>query len=205
MPCLSWGLPAKCCKTGGKLRAKGKKAMTACAFCYAFSGPVNMGPSQRILQANLDEYLENPEKWAIRMVVRIEETSLRYFRFFHSGDLQNVEMLERIVWIVRELPEVRFWLPTQERRIVKEWLESGEIPENLNIRVSSPLVDKPDKSRIEKVTFSMVSLNNVVGLECPARHQGSKCETCRACWDKTVKMVSYPLKIGSIYRPKEIT
>ncbi len=28
---------------------------------------------------------------------------------------------------------------------------------------------------------------------CPAKSTGNRCDTCRACWDRSVALVSYPL------------
>ena len=202
MPCVSWGIPSQFCKTGSLLR---KKSGTACSFCYTFNGPISWKASQAKLKENLDEYLADSDKWARRVIAYIEWKTPRYFRWFHSGDLQSVEMLKHIVEIANRCNDTKFWLPTQERKMIAKWLEEGGIvPENLNIRVSMPLIDKVNTSQVlEGVTWSVVALNEQIPFECPARQYEGSCGPCRACWDKDVELVSYPLKVGSVYRPKK--
>lgn len=205
MVCLSWGIPAKYCQTGSKLRAVSKDGgkMNPCGFCYAFSGRIIWGKNQEKLQKNLDEWKEDRVSWVTSICWEIERKDCRHFRWFHSGDLQGLEMLLDIVQVAEMLPGIKFWLPTQERVVVSEFLKLGkEIPTNLNIRISSPLVDIKTKP-FPGTTTSMVGLRNTEGVDCPARHFGGNCGTCRACWDKEVPTVTYPLKIGAVYRPEK--
>ena len=125
MPCLSWGIPANLCKIGRRLRESGKSGgkLTPCTYCYCFSGRISFSNVQKKLQGNWEEYKENPNEWVKAMEREIKRRSLLYFRFFHSGDLQSLEMLEKIVEIALRCEKVYFWLPTQERPIVKSFLK----------------------------------------------------------------------------------
>jgi hypothetical protein len=202
MPCVSWGIPSSECKTGSLLR---KRKGTACSLCYTFNGPISWKQSQAKLKNNLEEYLADSENWIRKVIAYIEWETPRFFRWFHSGDLQSVKMIRDIVAVVESCPGTQFWLPTQERVMVSKWLEGGGIvPENLNIRVSMPLIDKVNCSQVLKgVTWSVVALNEIIPFECPARQYNGSCGPCRACWNKSVEMVSYPLKVGRFYRPKK--
>ena len=114
MPCLSWGIPANLCKIGGKLRESGKSGgkLTPCTYCYCFSGRINYPSVQGKLKQNWQEYLEYPNQWVIEMERKIKRLSTLYFRFFHSGDLQSTEMLEKIIEVAN-----KFACPTGRRPI----------------------------------------------------------------------------------------
>jgi hypothetical protein len=65
----------------------------------------------------------------------------KYFRIFDSGDIQSVQMLRDWIFIATQLPDIKFWLPTKEYRIIRAFNEP--IPDNMVIRVSSPNIDQP--------------------------------------------------------------
>jgi len=93
--------------------------------------------------------------------------------------------------IADRLPHIRFWLPTREVGLMKQFVRefgSHAIPDNLIIRVSAAMVGG-DAVSIEGCHQSRV---DKVG-SCPAPQQGNKCGDCRACWDKSVATVTYSL------------
>jgi hypothetical protein len=121
----------------------------------------------------------------------------KYFRFHDSGDLQSVQHMENIAEIARRIPHVKFWLPTREYGIVKEWYKNGGTrPPNLIIRLSAHIIDGPLPLNLAKqldVHVSGVHKNAAPkGFECEARTRDNMCGPCRACWDKDVIAVSYP-------------
>ena len=71
-----------------------------------------------------------------------------HFRWFDSGDLANISMLEKIVMICQATSTITHWLPTREVKIVSDYLKIyKEFPDNLLVRVSSPMIDgEPLKS-----------------------------------------------------------
>ena len=97
----------------------------------------------RAYQRRLD--LADDPDWVVAMVKLVywqaEINGDRTFRWFDSGDLQDVEMLERIVSVARHTPEIRHWLPTRERGIVWRYLATEVLPANLTIRLSAISVD----------------------------------------------------------------
>lgn len=210
----SWGIPAEFCKTGMALRRRGidKKVPTPCAVCYCYAGPIRFRRSWRRLAGNYREYLDDPKKWVNRMVWKISETGTRYFRFFHSGDLQGMAMLRDIAEVARRSPNVKFWLPTQEWGVVDNFLliRGDSFPPNLTVRLSSPFIDKPCynprgyRGMMDEagVVYSYVGYGHVAGLFCPAYKNGGQCGKCRACWSRRVKEVCYPMKVGKYYFPK---
>jgi hypothetical protein len=117
-----------------------------------------------------------------------------YFRFFDSGDLQSLKMLEDIVQIAKNLPHIKFWLPTKEYKIVSAFFRKhGNFPPNLTIRLSAFMRNAAGPislaEKIGAVTSTIV--DNKTEATCPSKEQGNKCLECRACWDLSVKNVSY--------------
>jgi hypothetical protein len=124
--------------------------------------------------------------WKELMAIAIRLTNNQFFRWFDSGDLQSVKMLEDIVWIAKETPTVNFWLPTQERAIVKK---VDTDVRNLVIRISNI---KLNVTTNQGLSSSVGDAVNEPGVHvCPSRQQQNKCGTCRACWDRNVNHVRY--------------
>jgi hypothetical protein len=116
-----------------------------------------------------------------------------YFRWFDSGDLQSVSMLQRIAEVARMTPEVRHWLPTREYAFVGRFLDQGSPPENLTIRLSSLLVDGKPPRLGDLPTSSVHRREEPHGLPCPAyNRRPASCRDCRACWDPSMRNISYP-------------
>ena len=123
----------------------------------------------------------------------------KYFRWFDSGDLQSVKHLENKVAIAKRFPRVKFWLPTREYKIVKDWFLNGGIrPKNLIIRLSAHIVNGPLPIKLAKelkVKVSGVHTHDQLPTDvkiCEARTRGNVCGPCRACWDNRVLAISYP-------------
>ena len=192
MPCHSWGLPAVACRAGSKLaQIQG----TTCHGCYALKGAYRWKTVLRAFQRRLD--LANDPEWIVAMVKLVywqaeinEEPS---FRWFDSGDLQDVTMLQRIAEVARHTPEIRHWLPTREHGIVRRFLEIDEVPANLTIRLSAIWIDGQPPSRLGLPTSTVHRSGEPDGFRCPAYDDGpASCGRCRACWDPNVPDVSYP-------------
>ena len=115
-----------------------------------------------------------------------------YHRWFDSGDLQSVGMLKSIVNIALATPQIKHWLPTQERQIVADYEKNGgKIPDNLIIRVSASKLDAQSVPNAEHSSTVFKALKPL-GKVCEASTRGNNCGPCRACWDKSVQTISYP-------------
>lgn len=187
MPSYGWSIPAQACAMGSLLR---KVAGSPCSGCYALKGRYVFSNVQNALQRRLDLYNANPMAWEAAMAGSIHKAGRDVFRWFDSGDLQGLPMLEAIGRIAQATPGVRHWLPTQERGILREAARKGWTPPaNLTIRVSASMIDRePTESLPSWAVRSMVRTD---GRTCPAPDQGNKCGECRACWDRDVPLVSY--------------
>ena len=188
MPCPTYNTPAKLCKTGSKLR---EKKGSTCHGCYAMKGnylfpSVQAGLLRRFNAFKHPRYVES-------MIYMINKHSKKsgYFRWFDSGDLADISMLEKIVMICQGTSTITHWLPTREIKVVSDYLKIyKEFPNNLLVRVSAPMIDgEPLKSF--KYTSTVHHKKNAIGHDCPSRFQNNECRDCRACWNKEVKNVSY--------------
>ena len=142
MPGSTFAMSATKCKTGSKL-AKIKDS--TCSRCYALKleklrPSVHQGWMANYTKAT-NQIAANPDQWAKAAAFQIvrawQKSGQAFHRWFDSGDLQSVEMLEAIAQAARLTPDIKHWLPTRESAIVKAWLKSNECPSNLVIRVST--------------------------------------------------------------------
>ena len=187
MPCHSWSIPAKDCKTGSKLV---QVSGSICEDCYALSGFYRMGNVKSCLEKRLQS-LSNP-KWEEAMTVAISGSEgSGFFRWFDSGDIQSLAHLKQIAQIATNLPKIQFWLPTKEYGIVQDFLKENELPQNLTIRLSAYMIDGPAPVGLANRLGLVTSTVSKTSWTCPAGSQGNKCLQCRACWDKQVSNVAY--------------
>lgn len=188
MPGTTYAIDAFACKTGSRLA---KIPGTPCNQCYARRLQIIRPSVDKGWKNNLRLWEEaDPEQWenaATFLILRYNTDG--YHRWFDSGDLQSVQMLTSICRVASRTPQIRHWLPTQEREILRQY--SGEIPDNLIIRVSA--------ARLDTTLSGWRHTSNVFtkdvgpsGYECKARTRSNQCGPCRACWDPKVSTISYP-------------
>lgn len=193
MPGFAYGIPAAKCILGSILV---KKAGSVCHDCYALKG-MYVFPVVKAAQARRLEAISKPEwvSWMTELIgkkYRRMTGDGRVFRWHDAGDIQSLEHLSKIVAIANNLPDIRFWLPTRERKIVAQWvLANGMPPRNLVVRISMQMVGQEAFSGPQAFPQSTVGAGN--GFLCPARTQGNECRECRACWNPNVKSVDYSL------------
>ena len=178
MPGWSIGLPAKECKTGGKLQ---KVKGSVCYDCYALKGCYVFKVVQQAQYRRLAA-IKDPQ-WVEAMAHLINSKSPRVFRWHDSGDVQALEHLQKIYEVCRLTPSKRHWMPTREAWI-KDHLQDK--PANLVIRLSSPMVDQGPVSSWPNTSTVVTS-----GASCPAPKQNNECGTCRNCWNPEIKNISY--------------
>jgi len=178
MPGWSIGIPAKECKTGKKLR---QIKNSVCEGCYALKGCYVFKVVQEAQYKRL-EAIQHPD-WVLAMATLINSKKPDVFRWHDSGDVQDVDHLEKIFEVCRLTPNKRHWMPTREAWI-KDHMHKA--PANLVVRFSSPMIDQgPVKSWANTSTVSTKSRS------CPAPDNNNECGSCRACWDPLVKNIEY--------------
>ena len=200
MPSYAWSISARRCNTGSKLaKVKG----SVCYNCYALKGRYMFNNVQDALERRYNAWSSNRNRWTDAMIYLMHNkkhiVDTKVFRWFDSGDIQGKDMLKDMNTVAWASPNVRFWLPTKEYKIVKD--NDMEIAPNLVIRVSAPNVDKNfptwayDKNNHTYDYISTVynkdNLHMANGHVCPASKQGNECGSCRACWSDKVSEVSY--------------
>jgi hypothetical protein len=178
MPGWSIGLPAKECKTGGKLQAV---PGSVCYDCYALKGCYVFKVVQEAQYRRLKAIYTAP--WVKAMATLIQSKKADVFRWHDSGDVQDLEHLNKIFEVCRLTPGKRHWMPTREAW-VKDHLDRA--PSNLVIRFSAPMVD-------HEAPTSWPNTSTVVtaGATCPSAKQGNICGDCRNCWNSEIKNISY--------------
>jgi hypothetical protein len=138
---------------------------------------------------NLSEWTANMTELLSRKYAR-KSASEKYFRWHDSGDLRSVEHLSAIVEIAKNLPDIHFWLPSKEYAIVRQSLRNLEIPSNLVIRMSAPMIGQEVFSAGIFTNASTVGTGK--GFQCEAYSRDGKCGPCRACWDTEIPSIDYP-------------
>jgi len=178
MPGFSIGIPAKECKTGAKLR---KIKGSVCYGCYALKG-CYVFPDVQAAQYKRLKAIKK-KKWIEAMAHQINSKKVKFFRWHDSGDVQNLEHLNKIYEVCKLTPTIKHWMPTREA-----WIRDHvtRAPDNLIIRFSMPMVDQAAAGSWPNTSTVVTS-----GATCPAPSQGGKCRTCRACWTKSIKNISY--------------
>jgi hypothetical protein len=193
MPGFAYGIPAQACKLGAILR---KKKGSVCFSCYAFKGMYVFPVVKRAQARRLELLSSDLFAWKRAMVSLLEKKYARkvgderVFRWHDAGDLQSVSHLQAIVEIANLLPSIKFWLPTRELQMVREYLSSGKtFPANLIVRISATMVGQKNGPLPAGTVGSTVGAGE--GFSCPARTQENSCKDCRACWSREVPSVDY--------------
>ena len=178
MPGWSIGIPAKECKTGRKLQAV---PGSGCYDCYAMKGCYVFKVVQDAQYRRLKAIYTAP--WVQAMAHLINSKKPDVFRWHDSGDVQDLEHLNKIYDVCRLTPTKRHWMPTREAW-VKDHLNRA--PSNLVIRFSAPMVDQAAPASWPN-TSTVVTAN----ATCPAPSQDNQCKDCRNCWNSEIKNISY--------------
>ena len=178
MPGWSIGIPAKECKTGAKLQ---KVPGSVCHDCYALKGCYVFKVVQDAQYRRLKAIYTAP--WVQAMAHLINSKKPDVFRWHDSGDVQDLEHLNKIYEVCRLTPTKRHWMPTREAWI-KDHLNRA--PSNLVIRFSAPMID-------QAAPASWPNTSTVVTAQatCPAPSQDNQCKDCRNCWNSEIKNISY--------------
>ena len=183
-----WPVPPKYgCGVGSKLS---KCPDTPCFNCYADERGNYTYPSVHVNRTKHAVAVFHPMwKYAMHKLIKhYVDPSDPHFRWLDSGDLVNAQMLLDIIWLARLLPRIKFWLPTQERQILRSVLKYEEIPDNLCIRISSAKLDNhyvPTSSYplLNRNKLCTSSVSTTGEHDCPSEQYNNTCGRCRLCWD----------------------
>ncbi len=188
MPCPSYSLSAFDCITTDPICIK---------LCYAKKHHYNYRVVKEALSINKNKYML--KKWVNNFTKYLELQELKVFRWFDSGDLASIIMLEKICEIADKNLNIKFWLPTRRDDLLMAIWEANNGKKfnkrypNLSIRLSGKdLEETPDIKLCELlgVNWSVVT-ENKDKFTCLSSLQEGKCLSCRKCWDLNIKEVVY--------------
>jgi len=194
MPSYAWSISAKRCNIGSKLA---KVEGSVCHKCYALKGRYMFPMVQNALEKRYKKWAENRDEWTNAMIYIMNNKkhiiNKGVFRWFDSGDIQGEAMLSDINTVAWSSPNIRFWLPTKEYKLVKEYKQNNDIAPNLIIRVSNSNVNSNTLKGYDFISsvYSKDMLENSDGYICPSSKQDNQCKDCRACWSDKIDEVTY--------------
>ena len=198
MPCRSWSLQAReTCKGAYDMNGE---IVEACSGCYALKGNYRFSNVKKSRAHNLQDCKR--EEWVDDMVVELDND--RYFRWFDSGDIDNIRLAKKILEVMKRTPWCNHWLPTRTYKFeaFRKILEQMNALPNVVVRYSSDstngekkVYDRRGKEIKAKYTSSILKtyIESKGDHLCPSSQQQGKCLTCRACWSKDVENVNYLL------------
>ena len=186
---LSWSLQAIETCPGSK--ASNGQLVAACSGCYATTGMYNFPGTKAVRADNKLAWQE--DSWVATMVKALSKQ--RYFRWFDSGDMYSLQLAHKMYNIMLATPHVKHWLPTRMHKFTKfhDILAKMQALPNVMVRPSSDAVDGTYTPGVHGSTIlpSADVVPDGVTL-CTAYEHGGKCNGCRACYDKSVKVIGYP-------------
>lgn len=186
---LSWSLQAIETCPGSK--ASNGDLVAACSGCYATTGMYNFPGTKAVRADNKEAWKE--ASWESDMVKALSKQ--RYFRWFDSGDMYSIELANKMYNVMVATPHVQHWLPTRMHKFAKfaSILAAMQALPNVMVRPSSDAVDGTYVDGVHGSTILPSADNVPDGVTlCRAYEHGGKCNGCRACYDKSVKVIGYP-------------
>lgn len=185
MPCSGYSIPAKECGVGSRLVSVEN---STCSGCYALKGRYVFPNVENAMYVRYNSLMTDIDLWTKNMISYIgkyRKGDKDYFRWHDSGDVQSINHLNAINEIALALPEVKFWLPTREIKIVRTWQKLyGQFASNLIVRISAHMNDAQPNHKITGYASGVVDKStDLIGQICPAPTQGNECGDCRACWN----------------------
>lgn len=191
MPGKGYSLPAlEACPVGRKLS---ENKDTICRSCYACRGRYLFSNVKESQRGRMRKCLD--PLWPEAMRTLISREKCRHFRWHDSGDIFCRQYWNNMLEVMKGLPDYKFFLPTNERTLLKEWVEEGgKVPENCVVRLSSVYPGKltPVHDKLKNDPGILQCGVGTEGYDCPAEyHERYECGECRACWDRTIPVVSF--------------
>jgi hypothetical protein len=185
---LSWSLQALDTCPGSKADDGG--LVPACQGCYATTGNYRFANVKKPREFNREDWKR--DDWVQDMIYSLNNS--RYFRWFDSGDMYSLDLAWKIYKVMLHTQHVKHWLPTRMHKFskFKKVIDHMQDLPNVVVRFSS---DSVTGEVIEGLNTSTIishesQLKNVDGI-CQAYKHDGKCNGCRACWNKEVKVIGY--------------
>ena len=183
---LSWSLQAIDTCPGSSDGNGG--LVPACQGCYATTGNYRFANVKKPREFNREDWQR--AEWIQEMVQSLGNS--RYFRWFDSGDMYDVNLANKILAVMIHTPWVSHWLPTRMHKFKKyqHVLKLMQDLPNVVVRYSS---DSVTGEIIQGQTTSTIFSDTLPAgaVECKAYQNEGKCNGCRACYSKDVPVIAY--------------
>lgn len=186
-PVKSWSLPA-----GGS--CPGSKGVEVCKSCYAKGGFYHMPIVKAAREHNIQSYKH--KDFVPNMVKAIGKD--KYFRFFDSGDIESVNLADKIHQICKLCPQTHFWVPTRSDKlsVIQSYTQKLSSLPNVAMRPSADNIGL--KSERPGVVSWVINKEDILeaikqGIHiCPVTITSqTSCDTCTMCY--TDQKVAYVL------------
>lgn len=185
----SWSLQAlDTCP--GSIAAPGE-LVDACKGCYATTGNYRFENVKAPRRHNKEDWQRIT--WADDMVQELNKD--RFFRWFDSGDIYTLALAEKILDVMKRTPWVSHWLPTRMYKFPKfrQVLAEMQALPNVSVRFSSDSITGQYTKGLHGSVIVPTAADIKRGMTlCRAYENEGKCNGCRACYDKKVKVIAYP-------------
>ena len=129
--------------------------------------------------------LLNEDRDAYFLQVKASAMVTKYFRFHVSGDIVDIDYLDRMCKLASELSDTRFLCFTKNYEDVEEYTKANEIPENLKLIISLPF----DGSKVNNIGNLPTARVIMKGNEPDENDKvcGGNCAECACrgvgCWE----------------------
>lgn len=159
-----------------------KHCETCAKQCYALRMCKRYKSVKNAYDRNLELLNTNRDSYFLQ--VKAAAMLSRYFRFHVSGDIIDIDYLDRMVKVARELKGTEFLCFTKNYEDVNEYFETHRKPKNLHLIFSLPF----DGSKIENKHNLPTAAVIFKGQDVPKNYKmcGGNCtecaNTCGGCW-----------------------
>jgi hypothetical protein len=163
----------------------------ACKGCYATGGNYRFSNVKAPRESNKLDWQRL--EWVDDMVQALGND--RYFRWFDSGDMYSLGLAEKMLEVMIRTPWVSHWLPTRMHKFPKFMLVLDQMQKlkNVSVRFSSDSVQGQYTKGLHGSVIVPTPQDVKKGMKlCEAYLNEGKCDGCRACYDKKVKVIAYP-------------
>lgn len=162
----------------------------ACSGCYATTGRYIM-PTIKAPRIHNKEDWRRPA-WVTDMVAALQGE--KFFRWFDSGDMYALGLAKKILQIMKQTPDTKHWLPTRMAKFPKfqAVIDEMQALPNVAVRFSADNVDGGYTPGLHGSTIAPPGVKPKHTFICGAYDREGKCSGCRACWDKSINVITYP-------------
>jgi hypothetical protein len=174
----------------GSIAAPGE-LVDACKGCYATTGNYRFENVKAPRRHNREDWQRMA--WVDDMVAALGKDT--HFRWFDSGDMYTLALAEKILEVMKRTPWVNHWLPTRMHKFPKfrQVLSEMQALKNVMVRFSSDSITGQYTKGLHGSVIIPTADDVKRGMTlCRAYENEGKCNGCRACYDKKVKVIAYP-------------